>query len=124
MNLQIRIQDTGDVVVNGIPARRLSVEVLSATGLSPKIFLARKQGDLSEFVTVCLAADLDNFPEDEPLEDAEDPLFRTDEIIFTTNVPDLVTQLRTDIDRRVKLLLASLKQIETYTSSTTLTYTA
>ena len=124
MNLQINIQDTGSDIVDGQSVRRLHVQVVAATGVSSKIFLVRQHGDNTEFVTVCMVNDLSDFPEDAPLEDAADPLFRVDEFDFVTNLPAMITELKNNIDRRVKLLLNTLKLVETFTTSVTLNYSA
>lgn len=122
MNIQIRIEDTGELETNGVITRRVKYSAVNAVGIDPNIFLVRQRGEDAEFVTVCLAADMDNIPANAPAEDAEDPLYRTDEFFVTTNVPSLLVELESGVSRRVLMLLNARKVIDSYVAVKTLSF--
>lgn len=125
MQISVTVTDSGEVSVSGVPARKINFTASGAIGLTDnKIFLVRQRGSLTEFVTVCGASDLDNFPVDAPLEEAADPLFRTNTFDLITDQPEMITKMRADVDRRVRLLLTTLALVSSLNSPQTTVYTS
>lgn len=112
MELKRWFLDAGPTTVGGVACRKLTARVTDTVDVTAKVFLVRRKGELVEFVTVCAPSDLDNFPEDEPLEDAADPLYRVHEVTFTTDQPSTIELIRSGIDRRLDLLIKALAQID------------
>lgn len=125
MQISVTVTDSGEVSVSGVPARKINFTASGAVGLDDnKIFLVRQRGSLTEFVTVCGASDLENFPASAPLEEAADPLFRTDTFDLITDQPEMITKMRADVDRRVRLLLMTLGAISGLNAPQTTIYTS
>ncbi len=125
MQISVTTSQSLDVTTGGVPVAKVLFTALNPTGLTDsKIFLVRQRGSLVEFVTVCGPSDLSNFPADVPLEDAADPLFRTNTFELITDQPAMIDKMMADVDRRVRLLIQSLNQISQSSSPQTTVYTA
>lgn len=124
MQISVTVTDSGSVNVGGVPARKITFTASNEQGLADnKIFLVRQRGDRVEFVTVCGASDLDNFPVSAPEEDAADPLFRTNTFDLITDQPAMIDKVRAEVDRRVRLLIQSLWMLGQSSTPQTTIYT-